>query len=193
MGVCNNEPRLRKLRINNKTNNSIDSSKMSSTLNDSIQSSSLNKTSNEINNELNKKVKADADKAIEEHNKIREAYKLKPLILKNSLCKLAQRYADKCAETESLDHCPLLYQGNIIGENIKEIDNEEIDISKICEEWNKEKISFDPESKKFNSKASHISQIIWKETEYVGFGWSTSPNKKSYFVAFYYPAGNIFF
>ena len=194
MGVCTNGNRIRRVKgkDNNTTYTMSDISRNNNTINSSFQSNNLNRTDPNINinNEI-KKTGNDIYKALEEHNIIRKNYNLKPLKINDDLCELAQRYADKCAETESLDHCPLLYKGNIIGENIKEIDDEKIDVSKICEEWINEKMNIDDKNGKFNSIASHASQIIWRETKEVGFGFSTSPNNKTYFVAYYYPAGNI--
>ena len=124
--------------------------------------------------------------ALDTHNKYRKHYGSNELTINYDLCELAQKYAEKLAETESIDHCPYLYKEDIISENIKEIDDENINISKICEEWSQSLIENNVD-KKINT-----INMLWKETKEVGFGLSTSSKGKSYFVAFYYPAGYIF-
>ena len=134
------------------------------------------------------------DIALKKHNELRKIYEVEPLNLNNELCELAQKYAEECAETESLDHIPYFYKGSIIGENIIETNNENLNIPDIIQKWFGEQyhLQDDNQNHKFNNKASHFCQIIWKDTKEVGFGLSQSQNKKAYFVAFYFPAGNIF-
>ena len=132
------------------------------------------------------------DLALEKHNYYRKKYGSKELQLNPELCELAQNFADKCAEIESMDHFPYLFNGNIINQNIKELNNEKIDISKICEEWYDELINNNQQQNNNpRFRGIHGNHMLWKETNEVGFGLSTSTNGKSYFVAFYFPAGNI--
>lgn len=129
--------------------------------------------------------------ALANHNKYRKIYGSKELKLNFDLCELAQKYAEKCAERESLDHFPFLFNGNIISENIKEINSGKIDIAKICEEWNNElKNKMHQNTPQIHLKCNtiHATHMLWKDSKEVGFGLSTSTNGKSYFVAFYYPA-----
>ena len=152
-----------------------------------IKENKNNFSNDNINNSI-----SDIDIVLDNHNKIRNKYKLKKLELNDELNELAQKYADKCAETESLDHCPCLYKGQVIGENIREINYGNYDLSKICDIWNNEEKNYDFSNPIFKSDCSHFTQIIWKGTASVGFGISTSASGKRYFVAFYFPAGNIF-
>ena len=41
--------------------------------------------------------------------------------------------------------------------------------------------------KKYFSKTKHFTQIIWKKTREVGFGYSQLNNNEKIFVAFYFP------
>ena len=153
--------------------------------------SERNAKNNISNDNINNSI-SDIDIVLDNHNKIRSKYKLEKLELNDELNELAQKYADKCAETESLDHCPCLYKGQVIGENIREINYGNYDLSKICDIWNNEEKNYDFSNPIFKSDCSHFTQIIWKGTASVGFGISTSASGKRYFVAFYFPAGNIF-
>lgn len=43
-------------------------------------------------------------------------------------------------------------------------------------------------------KVGHFTQTVWKETEYVGYGYASNPkcpSFKTYVVARYFPAGNM--
>jgi len=152
-----------------------------------------NSNSFQKNNENEKKENMNiCDLALEQHNIYRKKYGTKELQLNPKLSELAQNFADKYAEIESMDHFPYLYNGNIISQNIKELNNEKIDIKKICKEWY-DVFKNNNQQQNNNSKfmGIHGKHMLWKDTNEVGFGLSTSPNGKSYFVACYYPAGNI--
>jgi uncharacterized protein YkwD len=130
--------------------------------------------------------------ALQKHNEIRDKYEVNHLELNDELIDLAQKYAEKCAETDSVDHCPFLYQGKTIGENIIVLDGQKVNVNKICDDWYNEEIYYNLDKPIYKSEYSHFTQMIWKETVYVGFGLSTSSTGKKYFVAYYFPAGNIF-
>ena len=196
MGIACTNPGRRKRSNDSKSNNSsymTHSKNNNSNFNNLTQSipSERNAKNNISNDNINNSI-SDIDIVLDNHNKIRSKYKLEKLELNDELNELAQKYADKCAETESLDHCPCLYKGQVIGENIREINYGNYDLSKICDIWNNEEKNYDFSNPIFKSDCSHFTQIIWKGTASVGFGISTSASGKRYFVAFYFPAGNIF-
>ena len=132
------------------------------------------------------------EKAQTIHNKYRTKHNSPNLDLKLDLCEIAQKYAEKCAKTDTIEHCCDLYNGEVIGQNIEIIDyNNKFDIDKICKKWYNEKEKYDFISNKYKGDTRHFTQLIWRETKYIGFGL-TNNNGKIYFVATYYPAGNIF-
>ena len=125
------------------------------------------------------------------HNKERKAYNF--LDLKNTeyLNKLAQKYADNYQEIKEYNNFSSnddLYAINYItfkGDDISQI-------LSIFNVWIKEKEFLENKKiNKFNSKAKHYTQIIWKSTENIGFGYSKQ-NNENIFVIFYSPPGNIF-
>ena len=125
------------------------------------------------------------------HNNERKAYNF--LDLKNTeyLNKLAQKYADNYQEIKEYNNFSSnddLYAINYItfkGDDISEI-------LSIFKGWIKEKVFFENKKiNKFNSEAKHYTQIIWKSTKNIGFGYSKQ-NNENIFVIFYSPPGNIF-
>ena len=123
------------------------------------------------------------------HNEYRIKYQAPNLELNDELCQLAQEYADKCADLQSTDLTPVLYKNECLGENISEFDGEISTASTIIEKWAKEWKLLES---KYSDQTKHFTQMIWKDTKIVGFGFSSSSNGKNYFVSFYFPAGNIF-
>jgi hypothetical protein len=57
--------------------------------------------------------------------------------------------------------------------------------------WYSEVLDYNFHSNLFQPKAGHFTQLVWKETEYLGFGLAKSEKGDFYAVAFYYPAGNF--
>ena len=193
--VCSSESNRRNTRRINGNNDTFSASEFESTKtanqNSFYEKNSQNNNSIPSKNNENKEYNILESNtifktALESHNKYRRHYGSKELTINYDLCELAQKYAEKCADTESTDHFPYLYNEDIISENIKEINDGNINISKICEEWSQELMNNNVEQK------FHANNMLWKETKEVGFGLSTSTKGKTYFVAFYYPAGNIF-
>ena len=126
------------------------------------------------------------------HNDYRIIYKAPNLELNDELCQLAQEYADKCADLQSTDLTPVLYKNECLGENISEFDGDISTALTICENWANERNNYNFRDKVYKDQTKHFTQMIWKNTQIVGFGFSSSSNEKNYFVSFYFPAGNIF-
>ena len=58
--------------------------------------------------------------------------------------------------------------------------------------WYNEVNLYDFNSQGFSGETGHFTQVVWKNTQYVGFGlaWNRRGNK-FFGVANYYPAGNV--
>ena len=134
--------------------------------------------------------------AIEKHNEFRKKHGAEYLELNIELCEIAQERAEKYSETDIEKMYmipPKLYKGDIVGENIAIIENyDKINIEDIINKWYEEKINYEFDSNKYIENTGHFTQLIWKGTKKVGFGHKKSNNGKMYFIAIYYPAGNIF-
>ena len=125
-----------------------------------------------------------------QHNKIRKQYNFKELILNNDLTILAQKFADNFELIEEANLPIEKYKGENIGINYEKF-NEDINyIINICDKWIKERELMI--KKIYSSKTKHFTQIIWKNTKEIGFGYSKLNNGQNIFVVYYYPAGNIF-
>ena len=151
-----------------------------------------NNNSNNNNNNNNQKENNIIQRALDIHNKFRENYNCKKLKLSDELSEKAQKYADKCAQSDKIMDSIDLYNDEVIGQNIYIADNNKFNVDKICHMWYDEKNNYDFNSNNYNKDACHFTQLVWKNTEYVGFGYSNNNGGKVYFVAYYYPAGNIF-
>ena len=135
---------------------------------------------------------------LNQHNDIRKKFACPLLNLNYDLKKMAQKFADNFDILKESNFFNYNYHGEPIGINYEKFKEDISDINKICQKWINEKKYYqkgnDPkiDAIKYNSKTKHFSQIIWKKTKDVGFGYSQLSNGEKIFVAFYYPAGNIF-
>ena len=138
------------------------------------------------------------EKLVKIHNDYRQKHNSPNLVLNIDLCKLAQEYADKYADFENIDFCPNLYKDEPIGENISEfkgdfnINEENPFLDEIFKNWYDESKNYNFNQKKYMTETRHFTQIIWKSSNSIGFGFSKLANGKNFFVAYYHPAGNIF-
>jgi len=136
------------------------------------------------------------EKVLKKHNEFRKKHGVGNLKLNADLCELAQLSAEKYSETVIENICmipPKLYKDDIVGENIAIIDNNNsINMEDIVNKWYEEKQNYVFDSNKYIENTGHFTQLIWKKTEEIGFGYKKSNNGKVYFIAIYYPAGNIF-
>ena len=124
------------------------------------------------------------------YNIIRKKYRNQELKLNNDLTKLAQKFADNFDLLEETNYPIEKYKGENVGINYEKF-NEDINyIINICDKWIKEKELMI--KKIYSSKTKHFTQIIWKNTKEIGFGYSKLNNGQNIFVVYYYPAGNIF-
>ena len=148
------------------------------------------------NNNDEKKILKLWEKTLKKHNKYRRMHSSDNLNLNTDLCKIAQSIAEKYSEMDIENMYmipPKLYKDDIVGENIAIIDEcDNLNFEDIVNKWYEEKKNYEFGSNKYIENTGHFTQLIWKETKEVGFGHKKSNNGKIYFIAIYYPAGNIF-
>jgi len=128
--------------------------------------------------------------ALKFHNYKRMLHNAEALIPNEELETKAQEWAELLAEKESLIKKNLIIDFQEVGENLACISHS-ITGEKLTKEWYNQikKYKFDDSVKK-NSTAN-FTQIIWKNTQSVGFGCRLSKSGYFFVVAFYYPKGNI--
>ena len=137
------------------------------------------------------KIKKFIEDALKKHNELRKQHGSEPLKLSEDLNKIAQEYAEILAKINEIKHSNNKYKGYDLGENIFCCSGTEIQGDNMTLSWYKEINDYDFNNPGFISGTGHFTQLIWKETEEVGFGFSQSKNGIYYGVANYFPAGNI--
>jgi hypothetical protein len=61
----------------------------------------------------------------------------------------------------------------------------------FTDEWYQEYKNYDFKKPKYDHLSTELTQMIWKNTEQVGFGIAKFQDGGYYMVAYYYPAGNM--
>ena len=128
-----------------------------------------------------------AARALEIHNKKRKQHGCSDLILNVELNKLAQDYAERLSQKKA-PKIPI-YKGIFLGENRYIYKGKMFDVEDMCNEWYNEIKLYDQNTNEYEKNTSHFTQMIWKNTKDVGFGFIRK-REYCYAVAFYYPPGN---
>ena len=124
------------------------------------------------------------------HNEIRLKHNSSPLKLNSSLTNLAQKKADTMAENKEIK----------IKENNQKLGKSYFFSENTCtgEEvtsfWYKGKYKYNFKKEEENKKdemINNFTQLIWKNTKEVGFGFANDDKGNFYVVALYFPCGNI--
>ena len=133
-----------------------------------------------------------------------ENYKINMLRLHNEIRE--KHSSHELKENEELNDIATHYAESLVNKNVKTIinkyNNKIVGINIIISESNKpedilnqvlnEENNYDYNENKFSKDKGHFTQIIWKNTTDIGFGfWEDKDNQKYYNVILYYPAGNI--
>ena len=128
-------------------------------------------------------------KAFELHNQKRIYHGSPSLSLSENLNKLAQEYAEALAKKGKFFNN--VYENIFLGENIYIYKGKDFDVENMCNSWYEENKNYNKNLSKYQKNTSHFTQMIWKETTEVGFGFKRK-GKKNIGVALYYPPGNEF-
>jgi uncharacterized protein YkwD len=96
-------------------------------------------------------------------------------------------WAEHLANTNTLQYRNSLYKNEPLGENIIKVDKFYLAGDLISKIWYKESSKYDGT---FNPSTGHFTQMVWKNTRKVGYGYASREDGQFYAVAFYYPAGN---
>lgn len=129
--------------------------------------------------------------ALRAHNKYRAKHHVSSLRINNDLTKIAQKYADYLARNDIFEHSDNEYKGDPLGENLFMCGGVKITGEKMTDAWYEEVKDYNwgnPERQR--STVGHFTQLVWKDSNQVGFGYAKSRTGKYYGVANYYPAGN---
>ena len=121
------------------------------------------------------------------HNQKRAHHEVEPLTINNELNLLAQKYSENLGNEKSPNH--IIYKDVFLGENIYIYKGRDFNVEDMCNAWYNEGKAYNNKSLNYQKNTSHFTQMIWKETSEVGFGFKRR-GKIYYCVAFYYPPGN---
>jgi hypothetical protein len=125
------------------------------------------------------------------HNLYRKIHGVPPLSLNFRLSQLALRRATELATADELSVKQNIFDGEQVGENVGSVDGfpsyNGISASQL---WYSVVNKFDEEGES-SSEGASFTQMVWKSTKQVGFGIAKSKNGKFFFVAEYFPSGNV--
>jgi pathogenesis-related protein 1 len=137
---------------------------------------------------------ADAQAALDYHNKVRKEVGSPPLEWSADLSKYAQAWADHLANKDcKMQHRP--QEGKwkqIHGENIFWGGSDEYNATSASEMWYSEIKDYKhgPLTGSNWFKTGHYTQMVWKNTTSMGLGQATCPSGAIIIVGNYDPAGN---
>ena len=128
-------------------------------------------------------------KLIQEINVFRAKHNVEALILDPNISEISQNYAEKIAREENIELSLNEYQGKELGEIIFSCLND-ISPKELVDIWYmKDSTNYDYSNP--NPNPSNFTQLIWKNSKYIGIGYSKTKNDVIYLVVNFYPSGNI--
>ena len=129
--------------------------------------------------------------ALDAHNNYRAKHHVGKLVLNQELCDIAQKYAEKLARTGNFAHSNGSFHGDNMGENLFACYGMKITGKMMTDDWYNEVHQYNFNNPGYISGTGHFTQIVWKGSKQVGFGYAQARDGYYYGVANYYPAGNF--
>ncbi|KAH8334324.1 hypothetical protein KR059_009027, partial [Drosophila kikkawai] len=122
---------------------------------------------------------------LRETNKYRKLHRASPLKMNANLSKYAQDWANHLAYYDRLETRPF----PIYGENIMCIRKPIFSIEHMMKLWYQEKYHYDYMDPCFSPYTGHFTQMVWRNTEYLGVGVASN-DSCIWIVCNYDPPGN---
>ena len=132
------------------------------------------------------------EKALNIHNEYRKKHNARILDLSLELSGKAKKRILQLEKGLVNINSELDDKDNEFGENLYISTKNDFNIEKVCEIWYNEKNKYNFDLNTYQKGTGHFTQMIWKETQKIGFGYLNN-NGKIYFLALYSPAGNELF
>ncbi|CAF0960944.1 unnamed protein product [Didymodactylos carnosus] len=133
---------------------------------------------------------------LQQHNLYRARHCALALILNDVLTEIAQEYAEELAIQNQFQHSSnTVNGGKSLGENLYMMSGSEtlnVNGATSTTDWYDEIKYYNFNRPGFSSGASHFTQVVWKDSIYLGVGVAYGNNGRlAYVVTNYYPAGNV--
>ena len=120
-----------------------------------------------------------------QHNYYRSLHQVSDLVRSSNIEKIAQNYSEYLASIGSMQH-----SGGTYGENLY-YGPKKVGIGKAAvDKWYSEVSNYDFSNPGYKSGIGHFSQIVWKDSNYLGCGIGCRSNNYCYVVCNYNPRGN---
>jgi len=128
----------------------------------------------------------DENVILKRHNYYREQVGVQALKLNKECQETAQKWAEYLAKrNRGLSHSNnRKYGQNCYWNSVSSTEEQVVD------SWASEKRYFNSKTRKYSSKTGHYTQIIWRDTKFVGVGMAIANDGSEYWVCNYYPPGN---
>ncbi len=130
------------------------------------------------------------EEALRFHNFKRLLHSAEGLSPSEELENRAQEWAEYLAEKETLEKQNLVIEGEEVGESLACI-SYFINGEKLIEEWYSQIEKYKFENPRKKNSTANFTQMVWKGTNFVGFGAKKSQSGYYFAVALYYPIGNL--
>jgi len=127
--------------------------------------------------------------ALDAHNKYRKVHGVSELEHDTKLSDLAMDWAEHLANRNTLEYTNSQYENAPLGENVVKANKFYLNGDLISKIWYDENSKYHYDGA-FTPTTGHFTQMVWKNTRKVGFGYASRDDGQFFAVAFYYPAGN---
>lgn len=125
------------------------------------------------------------------HNEKRQLHRVSDLKRNSSLDEIAQKYAEKLAQADSLNHSSNSYNGQRLGENLYMQGGRAMSGFLPVDSWYGEADNYSYDAPQNSSGVvGHFTQLVWKGSKELGVGCAKSSDGSYYVVCNYSPAGN---
>jgi uncharacterized protein YkwD len=127
-----------------------------------------------------------ADAMTRAHNSVRRTVGVPELRWSNQLSADAQRWADELIARNAFEP----QRGLRWGQNLFEIVNGAANPWQVVQGWASESANYDPRTNTCSARCGHYTQLVWRDTKYVGCAAARRGNREVW-VCDYLPPGNI--
>lgn len=127
------------------------------------------------------------------HNMYRKKHGTEPLTLDPALTKDAQKWADELLKKGQLV-ASTAQENRGMGESLSmltEYKNKKVFYPNATNTWYQQIEKFDYTNPKIDNENAKFTQLVWKATKKVGFGYAQKSDGTIYIVGRYEPAGNM--